>query len=241
MRRFVTGLAFGCALLTSSIPVGAQRLPSVHEKGDEQVAKKLYKEGAALVESGHAAVGVHKLIKAYELSGAALPLYALAHAYSLMLDHERTVDITRVLLEDHETLAPDLRSRTQQLKSNAQKHVGVIRLMGVPGQPVEVTLDEEPIEDATRRPMFFSFLPGVHTIQLRDGLGRYFEWKGEVSLGQTREVLVNFDVAEGGSLLEEPWFWIASGTAAVLAIGAILLLGNSGNQGPGCEGVCLPI
>lgn len=241
MRRFLTGLALGCAICIGSAVAHAQRLPSVLENGDEQAAKDLYKEGAELVESGHAAVGVDKLITAYELSGAALPLFALAHAYSLMLDHERTSDITRVLLEDHESLAPDLRSRTKLLKAEAQKHVGLIRLMGVPSEPVEVTLDDQPYEDAARRPMFFSFLPGVHKIELRDGIGRYFEWEGEVAYGQTREVLVNFADDDSRSVLEEPWFWIATGVAAALAVGAVILIGSSGSDGPGCEGVCLPI
>ncbi len=241
MRRVCSTLALLAAVIFASAEAHAQRLPSVLENGDEHAAKDLYKEGAELVESGHAAVGVDKLLRAYELSGAALPLFALAHAYSLMLDHERTSDITRVILEDHESLAPDLRSRTRLLKAEAQKHVGLLRLMGVPDTEVEVTLDGEPVEDAKRRPLFFSFIPGLHTIELRDGFGQYFKWEGEVTVGHTREVLVRFESKDDDSLLEQPWFWIAAGAAAALAVGAVILAGSSGDEGPSCQGVCLPI
>lgn len=241
MRWTTFAIALVFAVSLGAARAEAQRLPSVLTTGDEQAAKEFYQDGAELVETGHAAAGVEKLLKAYELSGAALPLFALAHAYSLMLDHEQTSDVARVILEDHASLAPDLRTRTRQLLTEAQKHVGVVRLMGVPDDAVEVTLDGQAVDDARRRPLFYSFLPGLHEVHLRDGFGQEFHWKGEVAAGQTREVLVRFEQDAESTLLDEPWFWIASGAAAVLLVGAAIAIGASGDEGPSCEGKCLPL
>ena len=161
MWRLCGALMIMGAIVTTSPAASAQRLPAVSDKLDEEAAKRLYQEGAQLVESGHASVGVDKLIRAYELSGAALPLFGLAHAYSLMLDHVRTSDIARVILEDHASLAPDLRSRTRLLKAESSETMSAwceswtYRTLGSKSQSTE-----NPVEDGLRRPLFFSFLPG---------------------------------------------------------------------------------
>ncbi len=243
------------ASLLTAAPCAAQpwRRPAAPTAEDEADARDLYQEAVAALDAGKVDDGIALLTASYGKSGAFLPLYALAVAYSRAKDFGNAYAAAKDVLRNHPELPPDLRSSAEQVLAEARSQIGILWLHGVPpGDGAEVSLDDEMLTPGRERPVVQTVKPGAHRGRVvRHDDDAEFTWRGEVPAGADVDITVAFakedddraagagplstrpsnEDGDGGAFYESPWFWVAAGAVVLVAGGVIIGVAASGDSG----------
>lgn len=242
------------ALLLAPDPCAAQswQRPAAPTAEDEADARDLYQEAVAALDAGKVDDGIALLTASYGKSGAFLPLYALAVAYSRAKDFGNAYAAAKDVLRNHPELPPDLRTSAEQVLAEARSQIGVLWLHGVPpGDGADVSLDDETLPLGKDRPVVQTVTPGAHRVLVvREDDDAEFTWRGDVPAGADVDITVAFagDTEDDsgikqraaqhpvhgdddGAFYESPWFWVAAGAVMLVAGGVIIGVAASGDSG----------
>lgn len=223
--------------------------PAAPTAEDEADARDLYQEAVAALETGKVSEGITLLTASYGKSGAYLPLYALAVAYSRAKDFGNAYAAAKDVLRHHPELPPDLRASAEQVLAEARSQIGILWLHGVPpGNDGEVSLDDQTLAVGKERPVVQTVTPGAHRVVVtRDDDDAVFEWGGDVAPGADVDITVAFAAtadnraagggpaaqsrADDSAFYESSWFWIAAGAVVLVTAGVIVGVAVSADSG----------
>lgn len=202
-------------------------------------ARALFVAGNAAVESGRWADAAANFERSYELSKVPSALYNAAVALRTLGKYRKARDAFTLLLTEHgSSLNKGTKRKVDEALEEIRARIATLHILGLAPETHRITLDTELVPDSGDRPLSIDADPGVHALLVEREAYRLFRWSGELKEGEALSVRTSWvplqekldlgaqekaspkpaDDESSGTILESPWFWIA--TAAVVAISA---------------------
>lgn len=223
------GLLAALAICVSEAPRARAQQASGESPSDSDraQARALFAAGAAAVDAGRWADAVEAFRRAWELTHAPSALFNTAFALRALgryREAQRAFDELLAL----DGVGDAMRAQATELRDEVRSRIALVRVTGLaPDVSHVVRLDGEGVQDTGARPLVLQADPGHHAIDVsREGFER-FEWVGSLADGQILDLAVvlrpeHAPASGGGSVLEEPWFWIAVGVAVLAGAGVAI-------------------
>jgi hypothetical protein len=193
---------------------------------DRAQARALFQAGSAAVDAGRWADAVESFRAAYDLTHAPSALFNTGFALrALGRYREATAAFTE--LQGLSNVADGMRTQAQELLAEVRGRIAHVRLTGLESATrYGVRLDGTGVEDDGTRPLELEADPGTRAVDISLPGHELFTWSGVLADGASLDVpvaLVPIVVApppgQGGSIVDEAWFWLLVGGVVVVGAG----------------------
>lgn len=205
-------------------------------------ARALFVAGNAAVESGRWADAAANFERSYELSKVPSALYNAAVALRTLGKYRKARDAFALLLAEHgSSLNKGTKRKVDEALEEIRARIATLHILGLAAEPHRITLDTELVPDPGDRPLSIDADPGVHTLLVEREAYRLFRWNGELKEGEALSVRTVWvplqekldlgaqnkashapvDDEHSDTILESPWFWIATAAIVVISAGVV--------------------